>query len=858
MHYKRNNFLALIVSIAIIICAFFVFADEILKSSLAPGLEELSSNQLDKDAKVYRNKFGIPHIVAESEKDMFFMVGYCQAQDRLWQMDYLRRAYRGELSEILGKDALLYDKFIRSIGLNRIARNNLRNLDQNTKKILESFSNGVNFFIEKHKKSLPLEFSTLEYFPEQWKPIDCLLISKGMAFQMSVSFWGDIMFGEIADKIGIDRTIQLVPNNYASNNELCIFANQVIQTKVDSTKKDSLTKKTTAVKSANATTGNTKELKKSLAVLNGINQITALTQKYLNWTPSSFGSNSWAIIKNKLKHKGTILANDIHLPLTNPSIWYQLHYTCPSMNVTGVAITGTPLIISGRSDDISWGITSSMLDDFDYFIDKLDSSNNSRYLTSNGTYKDFKNVLDTIKVKKSNDYIYYLRKTDRSAVISDSYLGNSESLKHRKFFTNPKSSNYFTKYCLTFLWSGSEISNEFKALYNINKAKTWNQFASYVSDFRSPSLIFTFADKRNNIGAIASGLIPNRGDSSNSNSNIKPYLPNPGWLGINWHGYTNAASVYNILNPQEAFVIAANNKLTYYKGQYFTSYWEHASRATRIKELLSDDNSYSYRDAEIMQMDNYSEYAKRIVTKTIPIITAKYSQMNTCQARAFELMKNWDYIFTVYSPAASIFDVFMQKLKFNAFYEKLGYGFLNNYETIANLSTRKIEEMFNDSSSVWTVNKNSYINGKESLIFTSFCQAVDSLRNFFQTDNVYQWYYAKIHQLCINHVLSKIALLQPVLTLGPEAIGGTNTSINCIDFANNSQNDTKIGVSLRLISDMETNYMWTILPGGSSADPFSHNYSNQFLLWLNGGYIKLNTSRDPDDDFTLCTAVTAK
>lgn len=850
MYYKRKNFLALIISLAIIAIAFLIFSDDILKSSLAPDYEEFSSNQLDKDVKVYRNKFGIPHVIAGTEKDMFFMIGYCQAQDRLWQMDYLRRAYRGELSQILGRDALVYDKFIRSIGLNNIAKNDLRNLDANTRSVLDAYSKGVNFFIDKHKTSLPLEFSTLEYTPTPWKPVDCLLISKGMAFQMSVSFWGDIVFGEIADKIGVDRTLQLIPSS--ANGDLCIFANPLVQAKSDSSKTDSLNKKINSQVQKPNSSGNN-ELKKSLGVLKGINRVTELTQKFLNWTPSSFGSNSWAIIKNKPKRKGSILANDIHLPLTNPSYWYQIHYTCPTMNVVGVALTGTPLIISGRSDDIAWGITSSMLDDFDYFIDKIDSSDNSRYKSSNGSYKEFKNVLDTIKIKKSNDFVYFIRKTDRSSVISDSYLDNPNSTKQRKFYTNIKSDNYFNKYCLTYLWSGSEISNEFRALYNINKAKNWNQFSTYVSDFKSPSLIFTFSDKRSNIGAIASGLIPNRTDSN------KPNIPNPGWnSGALWHGYTNASTLYSIYNPQESFIISANNKLTYIKDSYFSNYWEHSSRAIRIKELLSDDNSYSYRDAEIMQMDNYSEYAKRIVAKTLPIITSKYSQLNLAQARAFELLKNWDYLFTVYSPASSIFNIYMEKLKFNAFYEKLGYGFLSKYELIANLSTRKIEEVITDSNSVWATNKDISINGKESLVFTSFCQAVDSLQKFFQTDDVYQWYYAKIHQLCINHILSKIPLLKPVFTLGPEAIGGSNTSINCIDFSDNTPNESKIGVSLRLISDMETNFIWTIIPGGTSADPFSPNYSNQFLLWINGGYIKLSCERKPDSDFALSVKVKAK
>ncbi len=548
MQIKFDKIIALIVSLVIIAIAFISFAIHIVNSSLPEKFEEFKTPIVGSDVKIYKNDYGIPHIVASSDRDMFVALGYCQAQDRLWQIEYSRRLAKGELSEVLGEEYLKTDKFMRAVNIDEISKRIYSAMDGESRSVIESFSKGVNLFIEKHSKNLPFEFSYLDYIPKKWEPEDCIAIYRLMALNLSIGFKSDLIMGEISDKIGVNQAKSLIPE-YPYTAPYIYEKSPIARKAIDTTKADS----------THLTMASTAKINYDL------NEVFNI----IGSNSSSIGSNAWAVNKIKNNKRNAVLANDPHQTLTNPAIWYQAKMSSPSTNSVGLMIAGTPLNLIGRNDFISWGIVNAMADDCDFFIEKIQTNDNTRYISSDSSVKSFKIKIDTIKIKGKNDYLYYQRSTVRSAVISDFHINNPKDTYFKnKPLNNPNSNNFYEKYCLTFRWTGQNISNEVSSLLSINKAKNLEQFKKAVYRWKSPVLNFIFADNNGNIALLTGGSIPVRDNLNN------PDLPNPGWLkGYNWNSYLNNEELPVITNPDSCYLFVANNKMFYTGNKFISDYW---------------------------------------------------------------------------------------------------------------------------------------------------------------------------------------------------------------------------------------------------------------------------------------------
>jgi len=879
MQFKFKIFSWLLsILLVVIIILFFIFKIAFL--SLPESEIEFESNAFKDEVSVYKNQYSIPHIISKNEADAYFMLGFMHAQDRLWQMETLRRKANGTLSEVLGKDYVELDVFNRLIGFSRISKQVYSGLDEQSKNILEYYTNGINFFIEENKKRLPFEFNTLDFKPNKWIPQDCIAIFRLFAFEESSSFWNDLAMSEIAETIGIEKAKQLLP--YYNLTEPFIFDEQssVYQSvKSDTTqKKDSIN--IPIIKTASNTKLHSKiqlkchserseESNKFLFPQN-LRFFTSIrmTDKHIlslkaTWNNSLFnegtqefsqiskgfqkikekyyqtnaviGSTAWSVKNNQ--NKNAVLVSDLHLPLSLPPRLYQVHITSSEFNVVGFSLPGTPLILNGRNDFVSWGIANAMFDDIDFYSEKVDSANSDYYYNSKNKKLKFKFIPDTLKIKNQVDSVFYIRFAERSAVISD--LQNLSEINEN----NPNlKQTIASKYTITFNWTGQYKSDEFLANNKILKSKSWYQIKTGLDSWAVPAANFIFADKKGNIGNIPAGLLPNR------ESSCVPWMLNPGWQEFfNWQKPLKVQNILTISNPQKNYIIAANNPISRKYSQFITNYWDIPSRAIRCDSLLSRYENYTVNDAQNMLHDSYSPYSKQILSNTLPYLQKYSSTFNTLEKNSLIYLKYWDNILSPNQIPPTIYNVFLEKLILNTFADELCNSF-NAFINTTNLHYSKILEILEHENSEWFDNKiTNKIELKEHIIIKSFKDAVEQLRLNF-SDMLDDWKFNKLNNMKLRHSFSQMNFYKYVVESPVLDFSGDFSTLNYIKIKN--QFDA-IGSAGRMICSMNENKVYLSLPGGVSGQPLSGNYTDQLQLWLSGGYIEIPFTKEPTEDYTL-------
>lgn len=843
MSVKINKLIAIIITAIIIGGAFITFATRIVMNSLPKDYTEYNTELIKKESRIFRNDYGIPHITTESEQDLYFMLGYAQAEDRLWQMDYYRRLAKGELSEIFGEKELYYDKFIRAFDLKSLSLKIERNLGPESRIILKSFSDGVNFFIKQNLKKLPVEFSALKYDPYKWEPSDCIAIYKLFSLKNSPGFTNDLILGEISNIFGYEKALSLI-GEYPKDAPLVYEVNTYIKaadtTKIDSIKINNTISKTNVIKP---------KLHTKLDFDDFYDNLNSILPK-ITLGSGSIGSNAWAVISNKGKNNYAVLANDPHLELSNPPQFYQAKLTCDNYNLTGLVLCGTPIMLIGRNDNISWGITNSMADDFDYFIENIDPKNNDFYLNTDSSSVRFKYIVDTIYIKNQSIYTYYKRYTNNSAVISD-YHSNTKIPSNIKPKNNSNSKNYYEKNCITYNWSGNTNYDDIENYYNLSKSKEWSTFLKFARKIYSPSLNYIYSDKKGNIGQVTGGYIPIRNNTINSSFPLNRNSYNK------WLSYLKAEELPYVLNPDKKYIASANNKLFMQRYANFSNYWDSPSRAIRLDTLLKVNFRYSFRDAQIMQNDLYSPIAKKITRILLPIIDLNYTKLSLSQKAATERLKKWDFRMMPSFPSAMIFNEFYKNLIANIFLDDLGEKYFQKYLILRSYANNKLLNIIENESNDFIKNhRNNRINDLNTLFLVTFEQSIDSLSAKFKSNNPADWIYGKEHFVQIKHKFAEDKFLYPSFVLESFPVGGNGSTLNNLEYDYRYPYSVIIGSACKFVTDMSQNFIYSSIPGGISGQNYSANYSDQLQLWIFGGYVKINTGRKPTSDFSLSTKIT--
>ncbi len=411
------------VSLIIILVVGGAIFYHMLKSSLPVYNGNVVSSFVKDDVEIYRDSMAVPYIIAKNEDDAAFALGYVHAQERLFSMDLMRRAGEGRLSEIFGPRTIPFDKMFKTIGIKKTVDDILKQTNQNLIGFLQAYSNGVNKYIKDAKGKYSIEFDVLGYEPYKWTPADCLVIGRMMAWELNISWWSDISFTQLIEKFGEEKVKEILPS-YPENAPTIIPP----------------------------------EIKKYSAIDNSFIKTDQEFREFMDMSGTHLGSNNWVVNGTMSASGKPIIANDTHLHYTAPSQWFAAVIHSDSWNASGVTLPGVPAVVIGKNENISWTVTNIMLDDADFYIEKLDSTKKN-YLF-NGDWKKLKIYSDTIKVKDSSDVVIKIASTGHGPIISGIHPYN---------FIYPN--NKLDQTTISMNWLGNYYSSEMNSFYLINQGK---------------------------------------------------------------------------------------------------------------------------------------------------------------------------------------------------------------------------------------------------------------------------------------------------------------------------------------------------------------------------------------------------
>ena len=741
----------------------------------------LAVQGIGSNIEVSRDTLGVPYITAGSDSDAYFALGFVHSQDRLFQMEMYRRLGEGKLSEVLGRKTAAVDELFRTLGFEEMADSVYESCSPGSKDILRWYSNGVNAYLSA-AKSFPAEFAMLQFDPAKWRPQDCIIVARLMAWELNVSWWTKPVFGEIYDRFGPDTAALLVPQ----------FGLPARSSRLPP--------------------------RRSSKALSNFLDLNSQAMELINGVPSpdGFGSNNWSLSPARTNTRSPILCNDPHLAFSEPAKWYFASIKSPSLSVMGVTLPGTPGVIIGRNENISWGMTNVMTDDADFYTIQPDSADPDFYWYD-GKLVAFRIATDTIKIRDDSPFVFTKRMTVQGPVVSD-VMSKSYELSA----SHGDASQSFGVVALR--WDAYWPSDETRAICLLNQAKDFQEFLEALKYFGVPAQNFVYADTKGNIGFKAAGNIPLR-------NYPMPFLPQTGTSSkVVWQSHIPFESLPESYNPSSGFVATANNKTTPDNFPYYlTNLYEPSSRFDRIKEFISDHDTMTVDLCRELQLDYYSEFMSLLNDK---ILTACDSERYFPKELVY--LRNFDGIIGSKSTAAAILNEVYVEIMKELFEPILGDSIYREYVLISSIPTRILENMLKDPAELarlyGVANGDSLMNFKLS---ESLESALSTLRRDFYGQPI-NWTWGKIHELELKHPLSANSLIKRLYDLGPFPRGGNNTTVNNGEYSIDDPFGMLIGPSMRMVVDMSRQGMYFSLPGGECGQLLSEHYSDFLDDYLAG------------------------
>jgi len=722
----------------------------------------------NEEVKVYYDDRLVPHIFASNIEDATFAQGYLLAQHRLWQMDFMVRLSAGRLSEVLGKATIPRDLMMRKFGLEYGAKRAVEEWKKFPEdyKSVSAFKDGINAYINSlDPADLPLEFKLANYKPAAWTDLSSALISKNLAFTLS---------RRGPDVSSTNSLLQLGEEEY---NRLFRMQdpNQIPVIREHVGEESPLTREKP----------------------DGIEDLDNMLSGYTYNEPHpGAGSNNWAIGPNKSASGNAILANDPHLQLTLPSIWYEMHIVCPGINSYGVTVPGIPGIIIGFNDHIAYGSTNVGHDVLDYYtIDWVDKEQ--------GTYKVDGKVLQaekipqTIKVKRQEDIQWDMLVTEFGPIVWESEDPKSKDLAMQWLAHNPPT------------------TPEYNTFIKAMKCQDYDCYKSATANFLSPAQNFVFADREGNIGLRINGHLPVKYEGEGT------FLKKGNTLKNKWSEYLPRTSNPQSFNPSLGFVASANQKTTdeSFAHPYIGGFEDYRGR--RINELLEEGEKMDYKDMMAFQLDELSIKAREFTPLILANIPA--SMINDSNKEIIESLKTWDYNYSADTAAPFYFEQITDNIESMVWdeLEKEGVNMLKpDFWRLYQLVLENPEDDYFDIKS--TSGKETF----QSLVQQAFTETSEGID--FTENNTW----GKSSATRVMHLINIPAYSHTDLPTG-----GNGDVLKAVNGG--------FGPSWRMVVELgEKTKAWGVYPGGQSGNPLSPYYDNMIDDWATGKYNELLFSSD--------------
>lgn len=805
MSKRPRRLLGLILAL-ILIGSLVTFRALIVPRSFPQIDGEIQLPGLDAPVDVFRDSFGIPHIYASTERDLFMAQGFVSAQDRFWQMDFQRHASSGRLSELVGGGGLEIDKFVRTLGWERVAQQEVANLSSEELAILQAYADGVNAYLEGRRgTALSLEYAFVGlinsgYAPPPWEPLHSLTWAKAMAWQLGDNLDLEIERALLLKTLTPEQVGEIRPP-YPADNPLIADIPSTAPLSATTPQTDTLPSEVTPA---------LESLEKKVSMLDTL----------FGSRDADVGSNSWAIAGSRTSTGLPLLANDPHLPAQIPALWYEIGLHCAPIGpecpfeVSGFALLGVPGVVIGHNDRIAWAFTDIADDVQDLYIERVNPENPDQYEV-NGRWVDMQLITEAIQVGSRDPVEFPVRLTRHGPIISEVFE-DLEDLDQKAGIDLPE------HYAIALRWTALEPSTVFRAVLGFNRAGNWEAFRQAARSFDVPAQNLLYADVDGNIGYQTPGKIPIRTGWDGT-------LPAPGWtVAYEWEGTIPFEALPSVFNPPEGYIVTANNAIVGPAYPYAISQvWDYGFRARRIVELIEGapgpiDLDYVHQ----MQGDNLNLIAARLVPMllTLPLDDPRLN-------RARDLLQGWDFQADMESPAAAMFEAFWRHLLAATFHDDLPEplwpdGDSTWFEVVRHLVA--------EPESAWWDDRNTQeVENRDDVFRRAFSAAVDELERLLGWDPA-SWTWGDLHTLTFrNEVMDNFPLVNLFFNRGPFRTSGGSSLVNNTHW-NAAESYLIAGSmpSMRMIVDLsDMSNSRAIHTAGQSGHAYHRHYIDMADLW---------------------------
>lgn len=833
--------------IVLLMAVISIYVLTIIRSPLPQIDGSLKSTGLKAPVEIIRDSNGIPHIYAKNMHDLFYAQGYVEAQDRWWQMEFNRRLCGGRLGELVGKKSSLIqvDIYFRTLGFYKVAQQEYDSSSPDERILLDAFSDGVNAYIlNKKPQDLSLNYTILgltgiKFKIEPWSALDTLVFAKLMSWDLGLNRDTEIVRTKLYAVLGKEMTDQfLIPQPWPLGYHPTIIESDDVQ---------ELFKETAPISRSNSESISSSSVASGHLYEDYIPDLNSITGD-----PVGIGSNGWVATGKMTKTGQSLLANDPHMGLPMPSLWYEVGLHCPDdgtgtpFDVAGFSLEGCPSVVIGHNKDIAWGSTNVYPDVNDQYEIKVNPQNPLQY-EWDGKWRDMTVRNETISFGDGKPAIsFQVRETHLGPITNENKYDTTADSKGSGVSgfigSAPKTGGGFgfnNTDPLAQHWVAFEPSHMLKAVLMVNKARNWEEFRNGLKYWETPAQSFLFADRQGNIGYQMVGKVPIRPGS------LTGQIPTPGWSDeYSWRGYIPYDLLPRTFNPARAYIVAANEEVAppeYYdflakqlgpdvNGNFSDKYnrWTYGYRAQRISELIKEFAPNTPETFTRIQGDVKYLSADEILPY---IAQVTFNSQELTDAR--DWMMKWDRRFDENSTQASLYANFWLKMNKNMFQNKLG-GLIaaDGYDKemwLAYLLLKNPNDKWWDDPA--TKDK---IETRDDVLARSFEEGYSATVASLGKDRN-QWQWGKLHTLTFSSNplgSSGIGILESLVNKGPIPVSGGDECVNNNVWVGGSSFKSGTGPALRMIVDFsDLSKCMGVTASGQSGHPGSNWYGDMIPAW---------------------------
>ena len=759
---------------------------------------EVKLEGLSENVEIIFDDFGIPHIYAANKIDAFKALGYVHAQERLFQMEMLRRVGPGRLSEILGKDFIEIDKFFRTLGIDKNSKSCVKALYEQRGEHLdlaEAYLEGINNYLE--TGPLPIEFQIIGIPKETFTLTDIYNSIGYIAFSFAQAFKTDPLVEKLADNLGESYMKDLVMHWNDSSIRIPVYFENTDST-TNPPNVDSL--------QANQKTETISKLLETIPV------------------PPFLGSNSWVVAPQKTENGKVILANDTHIAYSQPSVWYEAHLEVPGFKYYGNFLAGFPFALVGHSDHHVIGLTMFENDDIDLYYEKVNPENPNQFWAESN-WVEMKIQKEEILVKGAESLSFEVKETNHGPIVNDVLpeLDNEKPVSAWWVYTN------FT-------------GNTLEAAYNLMTAKDIETARKGASQIHAPGLNVMYGDIDGNIAWWAAAKLPKRP------AHVNPKLILDGVTGKDdILGYYDFDMNPQSENPPSGYIYSANNQPDTVKGVYHYGYYIPSDRAERIVELLENENEWNTQKIKMMMLDDVSPVYSNLAREIVAVIESTANNLNVNEKLCLGILKKWNGDHASNENAPVIFHHVFYKILAQAMIDEIGEDDFESYLSTF-LSRRTNSILLENDSAIWwdDVNTSKVKESRNYVFIAAFKEAISDLEKRLGSD-INGWKWEHVHTIEHEHALGKVEALRGIFNVGPFPIAGATEVINNQGFIWNNSGEYKVtwGPAMRRVIDFaDFENSESILPTGQSGNIMSPFYKDQAEMFVQGKYRKQKMNRE--------------